>query len=181
MADTTPFLLDEWVGACAAACEPADEAASMARLRVIFDSTKTDAVRAAIPNEGADEVLLHEDERCTVYIVRVPPNIEYPAHDHGMATLVLCFEGIEVNKYYKHCAGAPLELTGRAVLRPGDCEELPVDVIHAISSEGDTRSQALHVYLGDLGAETRCLYDVGSGASFPFTEAKYFELARPRA
>jgi hypothetical protein len=38
--------------------------------------------------------------------------------------------------------------------------------------------QALHVYRGHLGAQTRSLWDLATGVLQPFTEASYFRLAQ---
>jgi hypothetical protein len=103
------FSLDAFVSAARWASTVTDISA----LEALLQTTVADpsVVRAAIPNEvsvhvtaflqprltlsaqGPDEVLLHQDEDCTVYIVRVMPGMVYPPHDHGMAAVIGVFEG----------------------------------------------------------------------------------------
>lgn len=173
-----PFVLDDWVAAAVVACDPSDEAASVGRLKCLLEATSAAEVRAAIPNEGDDEVLLHQSAVATVYIVRVPLGVGYPPHDHGMAAVIKVFEGIEVNHYYEAGrADSAIALCSSDRVAEGEVRALAADVVHSLGAMGPARSQALHVYLGDLGAQPRTVFDLSSGQRLPFTEVNYFGLA----
>ena len=94
------FVLDEFVATCKSVSNPEDESKSIEALVQVMTSTMRNAqqVRDAIPNAGEDEILLHEDDSCTIYIVRVPVGVILPPHDHGMAAIIGVFEGTEVNQ-----------------------------------------------------------------------------------
>ena len=178
------FNLESFVAQCVAACDPSDEQGSIARLRKIYEDTiarSYSSVRAAIPNDGPDEVLLHEDDRCTVYLVRVPPNIKYPPHDHKMVAVVGVFEGVEVNDYFSRDGSGGISLpAGRTErYKAGQVAVLDTGSVHGISSEGVTRSQALHVYCGNLGKVDRQLFSRADGRAMPFTMENYFGGAEP--
>ena len=141
------FSLTQFIADCVRASDPSDVSGSIERLRKVYKAVE-DApaiVRAAIPNDGPDEVLLHEDERCTIYIVRTPPGIRYAPHDHGMVAIVGVFEGAETNDFFARATAEsllmPCERT--EVVRTGCVAVLDADVVHAISCEGSARSQAL--------------------------------------
>lgn len=55
--------------------EPEVALSKLQRVQRLLEETmaSTADVRRIIPNTGPDEVLLHEGDDCTVYIVRVPP------------------------------------------------------------------------------------------------------------
>lgn len=177
------FQLDSFVKQCIRACRH-DVDGTIKRLRSVYRETierSPEAIRRAIPNQGPDEVLLHEDDTCTIYIVRVPAGIKYAPHDHGMVAVVGVFEGTEVNDYFKRVSSEKLTIpcvTSEAV-ETGHVTVLDADVVHAISSKGSTRSQALHVYLGNLGATDRKLFHPKTGKALPFTMQNYFSNASP--
>jgi len=177
------FSLSRFVSDCISASDPADVSGSVARLRRVYKVVEEDAagIRASIPNEGPDEVLLHEDDRCTIYIVRTPPGVLYAPHDHGMVAIVGVFEGAEANDFFTRARSESLTLPrdSTEVIREGCVTVLDADVVHAISCEGSVRSQALHVYLGNLGAQDRSLFHPTTGAALPFTMENYFGTARP--
>ena len=138
----------------------------------------TEQIRNAIPNTGDDEVLLHQDDSCTVYIVRVPAGIIYPPHDHRMPAVIGVFEGTETNHMFRTDAQGCVNPDRTRTVTVGQTLVLPTEAVHAISTDGPTRSQALHVYIGNLGAITRSLFDPSNGSKVPFTEENYFRLAR---
>ena len=177
------FQLDAFVKQCIRACRH-DEKTSIKRLRSVYSRAiehSPEAVRRAIPNTGPDEVLLHEDDDCTIYIVRVPAGIKYAPHDHGMVAVVGVFEGIEVNDYFKRVSIDTCQVPSMQTeaVETGSVAVLDADVVHAISSRGSTRSQALHVYLGNLGATDRKLFHPKTGKALPFTMQNYFSNASP--
>jgi predicted metal-dependent enzyme (double-stranded beta helix superfamily) len=178
------FVLARFVADCIAASDPADVEGSVERLRGVYKEQVqhcTADVRLAVPNEGPDEVLLHESNMCTIYIVRVPAGIRYAPHDHGMVAFVGVFDGVEVNDYFSRSAADSISIpsTSTISVHPGEVALLDADVVHAISSEGSSRSQALHVYLGNLGATARQLFNPKTGSAMEFTMENYFGHAEP--
>ena len=181
------FQLDRFVADCIAASNPADEEGSIDRLRAVYKEhvqASPEAVRAAIANDGPDEVLLHQSDRCTIYIVRVPTGIRYAPHNHKMLAFVGVFEGVEINHYYDtrtdDASSIAVPCARTAAVRPGEVLLLDAQAVHAISSEGPTRSQALHIYLGNLGANTaRRLFCPRTGRAMEFTTDNYFRNAQP--
>ena len=175
-----PFSLDEFVASCKALSDPSDPTRSIEQLRTLLEGVVAhpEQVQSAIPNTGDDEVLLHQDDSCTVYIVRVPVGILYPPHDHRMPAVIGVFEGAEVNHMFRVDAEGCIQRDGSRTISVGETFVLSTEAVHAISTNGVSRSQALHVYIGNLGAMTRSLYNPDTGSEVPFNEANYFNLAQ---
>jgi predicted metal-dependent enzyme (double-stranded beta helix superfamily) len=140
-----------------------------------------DAVARALPGDREGEDLLHADDAFTLYDVRLPPGILYPAHDHGMAAVIGLYRGREINLFYRETADGTLEEAARRAAARGEILPLGRDVIHAVANPGGTPSGGLHAYLGDLTRIERRLWPVADRPPVPFTETAYFAAACPLA
>lgn len=160
-----------------AAAAPAPEAG----LRRVMASALADpaAVARALPEHTEEEVLLHADDAVTLYDVRLAPQVLYPAHDHGMAAVIGLYHGREVNVFYRETATGGVEKAARREVGRGEVLPLGRDVIHAVTNPDAAPSGALHVYLGDLTRIRRRLWPSATGPAVAFTEAAYFDAARP--
>lgn len=85
--------------------------------------------------------------------------------------------GEEINHFFTGNPKEGISASDTVTVSAGQTLTLGVDAVHCLSTGGQTRSQALHVYLGNLGAQTRSLYDPNTGQAVAFSEENYFKLA----
>jgi predicted metal-dependent enzyme (double-stranded beta helix superfamily) len=147
-----------------------------ARLR--YELTNPISMTAALPQYEDEEVLLHADDNITIFLIQLSPNLNYPPHNHNMATTIALCSGTESAAYFRLRKGKP-EYTVSRTYTAGDMVFLPADVIHAVGNPGIQRSVALHIYYGNLPVMRRNLWDPESAEALPFTDENYFRLARP--
>lgn len=121
---------------------------------------------------------VYEDANVTVVIVETEPGHLQPPHDHGMCAVIGAFEGAESNRFF-HRDGSLVTPATRRVVRPGDVIAMREDTVHAIGADGQTRSRALHVYLGGLSATSRTLFHPDTGVGEPFDFDTYLSYVRP--
>lgn len=149
---------------------------------------RQDELAAAYPAPTACESVsgesdeLFEDETISIMIVHAPPGVIQPPHDHLMSVVIGGFRGAEHQRLFRRTpdGDAPIEAAGTSVVTPGDVFSLGTRGVHAIEAQGDEWSSAVHVYLGELSAAPRSLFDPDTFAEEPMDLARYDGYCRER-
>lgn len=136
------------------------------------------ALRAALPDNGEDEVLLHACGKVTMVLVQLTPNVLFPPHNHYMPALIGLFSGVETNVSYQQQGERLAPVSARTFEAPA-VNVMPATAIHAVANHGTQRSAALHVYCGDLISQSRSIWNPLTWERHPYSDATYFSLARP--
>jgi predicted metal-dependent enzyme (double-stranded beta helix superfamily) len=161
------------------ALEAASLPAADAAMRSLLEGTVA-ALRASgrrWVDDPAEELLIHASPTLTVYHIALAPGVNYPPHDHRMPAMIALYEGVETNCIYRR-RGAGLELVQRHDYRAPCVETLPADTIHSVLNPGRAQSAAIHVYLGDLTATRRSVWDATLRQERPFDNTYYFQQAQ---
>ncbi len=109
------------------------------------------------------QYLLHADplERFSVVSFVWGPGQATPIHDHMVWGLIGMLRGSEKGQRYARNAAGQLEPIGQEeTLLPGDVDEVSPTIgdIHIVKNAFDDQpSISIHVYGGNIGAETPCL------------------------
>ena len=151
------------------------------RVRALVDCAVAQprALAAALPRSDEDETLVHADERIMLVHIQLTPNVHFPPHNHHMPVVVGLFHGVETNiMYLLDSDGRPRAIERSAVVAP-TTYLVPEDGIHSVANHGETRSAALHVYLGDLVHQARTIWNPATFARHPYSDERYFDLAVP--
>ncbi|MEM1108399.1 MAG: hypothetical protein AAGH99_06880 [Planctomycetota bacterium] len=135
------------------------------------------AVAAAIPPRDEDEVHLFEDGAVSIWNCRFQSDVVVPPHEHKMPVWIGVISGAEKNIFYRRDDDGLHEI-GTRVIRPGEVVAIGDDAIHAVTAEGDEPSDALHVYLGELTAVERDLFDWFSGEAVEFTMDNFEKMKK---
>ena len=126
---------------------------------------------------GGEAVLLRADD-LTVMVLDTLPGVIQPPHDHEMNAFIGVFEGCEQQRFWARTADGVEATTGR-MLEAGEMVALGERAIHAISSPEGQAARAVHVYLGDIYAVERSVFDPDSMTEHPMTSERYDEFCRP--
>jgi len=102
-----------------------------------------------VHEEEDDEILLHSEPGLTIYHITLSPGLQYPPHNHHMDALIGIYQGGETNFIYPVEAGKLGAPERRDFAAPA-LVHLPPHSVHSVANTGSARSNALHVYLGDL-------------------------------
>jgi predicted metal-dependent enzyme (double-stranded beta helix superfamily) len=137
--------------------------------------SEADTMADAIASLPDDEVMLFEDETCSIWTCRYDPDVVLAPHEHCMSVHIAVYRGAEVEVLYKREPGR-LKHGGNKVISAGEVASLGPDAIHAISAEGQGQSHAIHVYEGPLTAVKRSLFDWASGAEVDFTMENFHAM-----
>jgi len=95
-----------------------------------------------------DRIVFH-DEELTVLQVATVPGLQSPVHNHNMWAVIGVYDGEEYNAFFEESDGA-IKQAGEKHLRAGDVAVLRPDTIHAINNPIERKSNAIHVYGGNL-------------------------------
>ena len=95
-----------------------------------------------------DRIIYHDDE-LTVLQVATVPGLQSPVHNHNMWAVIGVYDGEEYNAFFKETADG-LHQAGEKHLKEGDIAVLQAETIHAINNPIDRKSNAIHVYGGNL-------------------------------
>jgi predicted metal-dependent enzyme (double-stranded beta helix superfamily) len=158
--------------------DPARALAALVR-ELVGSHVSITALVNELPGRGEAETLLFASSRLTLLRVEIEPGVQYPPHDHRMPAVIGVLEAAECNTYYQ-ADGDVITPIEEVESRAGDVVQMSKDVVHAVSNRGDTRSVALHAYPGDLFGMSRIIWDPLTGQRFPYTDERYFALARLR-
>ncbi|NKB56842.1 MAG: hypothetical protein GKS00_10950 [Alphaproteobacteria bacterium] len=99
-----------------------------------------------------DRIIFHDDELTVVQIATVP-GLQSPVHNHNMWAVIGVYDGEEHNAFFEETDGT-LKQTGERLLKSGDVAVLAPKTIHAIDNPIERKSNAIHVYGGNLVART---------------------------
>ena len=117
------------------------------------------------------ELLIFRSDDLLIHRVALDPHWKSLPHDHRIWGFVGIYQGEEANTFYREQAGT-LEKTGFRSVKAGEVLAMDPDTIHSIANPLETTTIGIHVYLGDLQKQKRCLWN-------PFThEKEVFDLDR---
>lgn len=133
---------------------------------------------AAAPEDGDDEIMLFEDQDLSIWWCRFQPHVVMPPHEHKLTVHIAAYAGGEKNILFKRGDGA-LEHDQTHVVKAGEVFTMDVDGIHAVSSDSDAPSFALHVYMGPLTTLKRDLFSWDTGEPVAFSMENFDALKRP--
>lgn len=139
-----------------------------------------EATANAIAAISDDELLLHEDELCSIWSCRYDPHTVLAPHEHRMPVHIAVYRGTELEVFYKREADR-LRHGGNKPVSAGELVSLGADAIHAVSAEGKEQSHAIHVYEGPLTKIERSLFDWTTGDKVEFTMENFHAMARRKA
>lgn len=162
--------------------EAARSVNAFARLQQVLRNSvrQPDSIANAIAGIDDDEVLLFEDETCSVWSCRYQSDVVFAPHEHCMTAHIAVYRGAELEVMYQ-CESAGLRHTGNKVVSAGEVLTLPPDAIHAVSAEGQSQSHAIHVYQGPLTGVTRSLFDWSTGARVEFSMDNFYAMRRQKS
>lgn len=170
-------FIDELIEQCEAVIDgPNAEAAIDALLQQSLADLPT--FRSQLPPLTQEEALLHCSEKLTMVLVRLTPNVHFPAHNHNMKVRVAVYEGGERHVFYEK-QGEGLLAKGLKDFLPGEVAKGDVDMIHSVANFTDQFAGALHIYFGDLVHTPRRIWTNDHQSSVPYSDEKYFEFAAP--
>ena len=146
---------------------------------VLHDHTRRfHATGVLAHEEDDDEVLLHASPNLTIYHITLSPGLQYPPHNHLMDALIGIYKGSETNFIYP-IIGSEIDVPERQDIAAPAVMHMPPHIVHSVANTGNARSGALHVYLGNLPAAHRHLWDLESNQAEPFDNDRYMAGARP--
>lgn len=128
--------------------------------------------------EGADEIMLFEDETVSVWVCRFDPHTVIPPHEHKMNAFIGVFKGREKNLFFKNEAGG-LKYKSTKIIDAGQMVSIGTDGLHAVVAEGEEDCYSFHVYTGPLSKIKRSLFDWNTGQPLEFTDDNYHRLKKP--
>ncbi len=99
-----------------------------------------------------DRIVFHDDN-LTVLQAATVPGLQSPVHNHNMWAVIGVYDGVEHNAFFEETGGA-LKQTGERLLKSGDVAVLKPETIHAIDNPIERKSNAIHVYGGNLVTRT---------------------------
>jgi predicted metal-dependent enzyme (double-stranded beta helix superfamily) len=175
--DSGGFDLERFVArATAAARAPSP----MGRVEALLAEALTNpgAIARAIPPSDEVEVILHQSPELTVFHIELDPGTHYPPHSHGMHAAIGMYRGSELNVFYER-GGPGLVERARREIMAGETSLMHPNTIHSVANPGSERSAAIHVYLGELPAVARSLWNPSTFEEHAFDDDLYFAFGRP--
>ena len=164
--------METLVASCRSALSDADPAQGIRR--ALADAVDDPGrVLADLPAFDGDDHLVARESGFSVFLVRQDPDTAGPPHDHRMTAVVAMVDGVEIHRHYARSDDGGVRPDGETRVGPGGTIVLGPDDVHAIANPETTPSIGIHVYLGDLVAGKRTLWDPRSGVAMPFTEDAY--------
>lgn len=185
-----PFVLTEFVDACRTAVDAGtDVPQTIAGLLRDLIAEPT-ALAAAVPAFADDDIetsplgfrlggeaVLHQDPDLTVMVLDTLPGVVQPPHDHAMNAFIGVFDGCEQQRFWTRTSDGVEATTGR-MLEAGEMVALGERAIHAISAPSGEAARAVHVYLGDIYAVERSVFDPDTMEEHPMTSDRYDGFCR---
>ena len=182
-----PPVIDEFVAACrTVVAEGGDVRPRLAKL--VADLVDDhEALAAAVPAfadaptsargwQLGGEHICHQAEDLTVMVLDTLPGVAQPPHDHAMTAIIGVFEGCEDQRFWGR-TDTGIEPAADRALAAGESITIGERGIHAISAT-DGPARAVHVYLGDIYAVDRSIFDPETLAEHPMTDDRYDEFCR---
>ncbi len=158
------FDVDEFIGECRTAV--ADSPSSLRDPLERAGCAGTAAIEALDAVQlGAG--IVHVAPDLTVMLIKWPPRMYDPPHDHRMGAAIAMLAGHEDHRLYKRRDDGSLEVAADRVLADGEMLLLGPDAIHAVRNPDRSWSAALHVYAGDLFGVPRTEWDADGLSAEP--------------
>lgn len=183
-----PTVIDEFVDACRAVVDEGESVRPRLAALVADLVADHEALAAAVP--AFDEVptsvrgwqlggehICHQADDLTVMVLDTLPGVAQPPHDHAMVAIIGVFEGCEDQRFWSRTPDGIESAAGRA-LSAGQSVTLGERAIHAISASGRP-ARAVHVYLGDIYAVDRSIFDPDTLVEHPMTDDRYDDFCQP--
>ena len=159
------------------------ESDAVKAVHAILEDTVADPalVIAGMPDFEDNDVILFEDDTVSIWHSRFLPGITVPAHDHQMSATIGIYRGSERNDLFENDPLGGIRKSSEVVLVAGDVFSIGPSAIHTVSCISDEPCCGIHVYLGNLTAVDRSLFDTEAGVTMCFTDENYHLLMRPDA
>ncbi len=100
-----------------------------------------------------------------------------PPHEHCLKVLIGAYSGGEKSILYERTADGLKEID-TVIAYAGEVIALDKDAIHAVTTQDDQPSHAIHVYFGPLMKLERDLFDWDSGHAVNFTLENFDAMKR---
>jgi len=172
-------ILEELVGQVRQAAT-VEEHSSAIRMLLQSSQSRKDEYADAIAAMDEDEVMLLEDNTCSIWTCRYHAGVVLAPHEHCMRVHIAVYRGAEVEVHYKREPDR-LHHSGNSTVKAGDVVQLGQDAVHAVTADGDGQSHAIHVYEGPLTQIKRSLFDWDTGEEVEFTMNNFHAMARDKA
>jgi len=169
-------IIDEFVERARTAAA-SDTSTSAIRELLKGSLSESDAMADAIASLEDDEVMVFEDETCSIWTCRYDSDVVLAPHEHCMSVHIAVYRGAEVEVLYKREPGR-LKHGGNKLVSAGEVVSLGPDAIHAITADGSGQSHAIHIYEGPLTEVKRSLFDWNSGEEVDFTMENFHAMRR---
>lgn len=153
-----------------------------ADLRALLEGSfsSQNEIADAIAATEEDEILLFEDETCSIWSCRFNPDVVMPPHEHKMTVHIAVYRGSELQVLYRRDPDQLRHERNRRV-DPHQVLTLSADAVHAVTSGTDKPSHAIHVYEGPLTTIKRDLFDWSTGATVDFSMDNFHAMVRARS
>ncbi|MEO9819479.1 MAG: hypothetical protein ABJZ83_07705 [Yoonia sp.] len=171
-------ILEDLFGQIRDAAASGDRSSAI-RAVLLESQSRKDDLAEAIAELIADEIMVFEDETCSIWTCRYSSDVVFAPHEHCMGVHIAVYRGAEVEVLYKREPGK-LRHGGNSLVKAGDVVRLGPDAIHAITAD-DKQSIAIHVYEGPLTRIKRSLFDWTTGEEVEFTMENFHAMARRKA
>ena len=146
-------------------------------VRAIVEEVVADPEAAARAfGDPGEDVILFEDATVSIWYCHFPPGMSVPAHDHQVSGSIGVFRGRERNDFFEADPAGGLRKSSDVFLGPGDTLNFGPNAIHSVTCVSETPCNGLHVYLGELTAVERTLFDIDKGKAMPFDDGNYEKL-----
>lgn len=144
--------LDEFVANCKDALsedDPTGRIEALVREAIADPSGLHAAFGERVTGKSLRDRIVYRDDELTVVQIATVPGLQSPVHNHNMWAVIGVYEGEEYNAFFEESAEG-LQQSGERLLKEGDIAVLQPETIHAINNPIEQKSNAIHVYGGDL-------------------------------
>ena len=154
-----------------------------AALRTLLQDSQNrkEELADAIASLAEDEVMLFEDETCSIWSCRYGSDVVFAPHEHRMSVHIAVYRGAEIEVLYKREPGK-LRHGGNSIVGAGQVVRLGPEAIHAITGDGVGQSHAISRLRRSANTRTeRSLFDWNTGAEVEFTMENFHAMSRAKA
>ena len=144
--------LDVFVKKCKSAIaneDPTSKIEALIRDAIVDPKGLHAAFCSRITGKSLRDRIVYNDDELTVLQVATVPGLRSPVHNHNMWAVIGVYDGEEHNAFYEQTKDG-LKQIGERHLKEGDIAVLKTDTIHAITNPSERKSNAIHVYGGNL-------------------------------
>lgn len=161
------FEWDWLIERCVDALEESDPVAAVADLiAATVAHPQRLASTVSPPLDPADDGVAYRSDDLLIVNVVFPRGFATGIHDHRIPAVIGAWAGHEDNLLYRRRPSG-VEYVGGRRLQPGEVLTLDEDAVHDVHARGSGWCGAIHVYLGDLDAQTRSEWPTIDGLERP--------------